>query len=77
MCVARGLVSCGSAIGSLLLSTALPLPCRSGNVLLSQDWRASLADLGLAQVMENTARTAAGGSNLYAGGLLGVRPSFL
>ena len=45
--------------------------CRSANVLLGQDWRASLTDLGVAQVMENTARTAAGGSNLYAGGWAG------
>ena len=36
--------------------------------MLSQDWRAALTDLGVAQVMENTARTAAGGSNLSAGG---------
>ncbi|PRW45691.1 serine threonine- kinase receptor R831 [Chlorella sorokiniana] len=39
---------------------------KSANVLLSQDWRAALTDLGVAQVMESTARTAVGGSNLYA-----------
>ena len=36
-------------------------------MMLSLDWRAALTDLGVAQVMEHTARTAAGGSNLYAG----------
>ena len=45
-----------------------PTSARSANVLLTQDWRAALTDLGVAQVMENTARTAAGGSNLSAGG---------
>jgi predicted Ser/Thr protein kinase len=39
---------------------------KSGNVLLSQDWRAALSDLGVAQAMESAARTAVGGSNLYA-----------
>ena len=36
-------------------------------MLLSQEWRAALTDLGVAQAMESTARTAAGGSKLYAG----------
>ena len=36
-------------------------------MLLDQDWRASLTDLGVAQVVDNTARTAAGGSRMYAG----------
>ncbi|PRW56560.1 S-adenosyl-L-methionine-dependent methyltransferase domain-containing [Chlorella sorokiniana] len=39
---------------------------KSGNVLLSQDWRAALSDFGVAQVLAGSARTAAGGSNLYA-----------
>ena len=51
--------------------------CRSDNVLLSQEWRAALTDLGVAQAMESTARTAAGGSKLYAGACEGtVRPDF-
>ncbi len=50
----------------------LNLTCRSANVLLSLDWRAALTDLGVAQVMEHTARTAVGGSNLYAGGWGGL-----
>lgn len=51
-----------------------PCPCpyplrRSANVLLSQEWRAALSDFGVAQVLAHSARTAAGGSSLYAGGL--------
>lgn len=42
--------------------------CRSANVLLSQGWRAALSDFGVAQVLAGSARTAAGGSSLYAGG---------
>jgi hypothetical protein len=40
------------------------LPC--SNVLLSDDHRACLADLGFAQVLGSAARTAMGGSRLYA-----------
>jgi hypothetical protein len=36
------------------------------NVLLSDDHRACLADLGFAQVLDSAARTAVGGSRLYA-----------
>jgi hypothetical protein len=41
-------------------------PCRS-NVLLSREGRASLADLGVSQVLLSSARSAEGLSLLYAG----------
>lgn len=39
---------------------------KAANVLLGQDWRAHLSDLGLSQVIANTARTALGFSCTYA-----------
>ena len=68
-----GMSIAASAIQPLRQTCAVPFhwlapTARSANVLLTQDWRAALTDLGVAQVMESTARTAAGGSNLYAGG---------
>lgn len=40
---------------------------KSANVLLGTDWRARLSDLGTAQALgAGSARTAAGGSRLYA-----------
>lgn len=49
----------------------LILPCpRSNhlcsNVLLSEDWRAKVSDLGMAQVLAGSARLAVGFSRVYA-----------
>jgi serine/threonine protein kinase len=44
----------------------LPSSNCCSNVLLSDDQRACLADLGFAQVLGNAACTAKGGSRLYA-----------
>ena len=46
---------------------ACPAPYRRSNVLLSSDLRASLADLGVSQVLLSSARSAAGLSLTYAG----------
>ncbi len=71
----KGMGACGARWGTEINNSSateqdclLNFACRSANVLLSVDWRAALTDLGVAQVMEHTARTAAGGSRLYAGG---------
>lgn len=39
---------------------------KPGNVLLSADWRACLADMGLAQLLGTGARTAVGLTRVYA-----------
>ena len=60
---------------SLSPSTVLSrLPCCS-NVLLSADGRASISDLGVAQVAGSSARTAVGYNRAYAAPeqLVGVR----
>ncbi|PSC76706.1 exostosin-like glycosyltransferase isoform B [Micractinium conductrix] len=46
-----------------------------GNVLLSEDMRACVADLGMAQMLAGSARTVPGGTNLYAAPeqLMGLR----
>ena len=60
--------SCAARSAARLATSSLapPGPPRRSNVLISADWRASVSDLGMAQVLAGSARTAVGFSRVYA-----------